>query len=238
MAARLRQVRVIAGFTSQSAFAESLRGTWKQDHISRYETGATAPPGDFLRAIAEKHHINTHWILTGEGPIRAGDASAPEVRRGAPVVAGAVEIVPAEDMGQIRPEVRAEYVPLLGGTAAGPPSFETDRGQPVGWADEFVRVPGAMVGQFALRLRGQSMAPDYPDGSLLLVGGPVEPREGRETLALVFIDDAGGDSGHTVKCVSLRGPELVLRPLNPDYVEQVVPLGRIRRILGILKRLA
>ncbi len=191
-----------------------------------------------LARMANAANVRPEWLATGEGPMRPEDVAAPEVRRGALAIPAGLEIVPAEDMGQIRPEVRAEYVPLLGGTAAGPPSFETDRGQPVGWADEFVRVPGAMVGQFALRLRGQSMAPDYPDGSLLLVGGPVEPREGRETLALVFIDDAGGDSGHTVKCVSLRGPELVLRPLNPDYVEQVVPLGRIRRILGILKRLA
>jgi phage repressor protein C with HTH and peptisase S24 domain len=147
-------------------------------------------------------------------------------------------IIPGEDLNQLRVDIRCEYVPLLGETKGGILSLEGDKGYAVGAAPEYIRVPGAMHGQIALRIRGESMAPDYPSGSIVLVGGPVVPREGEELPAIVFLMDEAGDfAGHTLKMVRRQGRALRLRPLNEDYVTEEIPLERMARVLGILKRL-
>jgi repressor LexA len=104
-------------------------------------------------------------------------------------------------------------------------------------------LPGAPAETaFALRVLGDSMAPQYREGEILIVG-PGEPRDGDDCVVRL------GELEHfatTFKRIYFvhEGPEssgsptaVRLLPLNPAHRERVVALDRVTGIYPLLYRL-
>ena len=246
---RLRETRRVLGFQTQEAFGEALGG-FSLKQVSNAERGQNPIPVEMIRALVEKFDVNINWLLAGKGYMFIGPMPARSEQEGAirqhelaeaAARPAATEpppprIIPKEDVEALKPAVRGEYVPILAATAAGPPSLEGDRDEPVGWADEFVHVPGAVPGCFALRVSGASMAPEYPSGCLVLVGGPIS-LGAAEVPAVAFLDEGRGDVGHTFKMVRAAHGRVTLRPLNEHYRAEDVPPKRLIKVLGVLARI-
>lgn len=111
-------------------------------------------------------------------------------------------------------------VPLINKVAAGYPREFTDLGYPARVAEEYVSVPGVTdADAFAARVVGDSMAPQYLEGDVVVFSPEREvvegsdcfvrlERDGETTFKRVFFEDGGA---------AMR-----LQPLNARYPARVV----------------
>ncbi|MEM1423769.1 MAG: XRE family transcriptional regulator [Planctomycetota bacterium] len=122
--------------------------------------------------------------------------------------------------------VRADLpvqIPLINSVQAGYPREFTDLGYPVRIADEYIAVPGVSdPDAFAARVVGDSMAPDYREGDIVVFSPTAETREGGDCFARFERDDET-----TFKRVFFEtddsGRALIrLQPVNPKYRAVVV----------------
>ena len=75
-------------------------------------------------------------------------------------------------------------IPLINSVQAGYPREFTDLGYPVRIADEYIAVPGVSdADAFAARVVGDSMAPDYREGDIVVFSPSVETSEGSDCFA-------------------------------------------------------
>lgn len=119
-------------------------------------------------------------------------------------------------------------VPLINKVAAGYPTEFTDLGYPVAVADEYVRCgelddPDA----FAARIVGDSMAPQYAEGDIVVFSPARAVRDGSDCFVRLEPDHET-----TFKRVRFErsndGAELIrLEPLNPAYPARVVERERV-----------
>lgn len=108
------------------------------------------------------------------------------------------------------------YAPVAGEVAAGYPILATqDYGERVRVSND-IWEPGLV----ALRLKGDSMEPDYPDGSYILVRPTDNVSIGDLIVAIRERDDGTGDAEATFKYLEQRNGEYVLRAINPKYKDQ------------------
>lgn len=70
---------------------------------------------------------------------------------------------------------------------------------------------------FALKIKGDSMEPDYPDGSVVVVDPAREPRHNSDVVVRL-----NGEMEATFKRLKIDGSWLYLHPLNDRY--PVIPL--------------
>jgi SOS-response transcriptional repressor LexA len=134
-------------------------------------------------------------------------------------------------------------VPVINSVAAGQPAEFTDLQYPAGVADASVPAPdlpdAPLAAAFALRVSGDSMAPDYAEGEIIIVH-PAEPADG-EDCVIRLADDA--NFATTFKRVFFErdpdGEPIAVRlvPLNPKYTHRRVPLEQVTGIYPILYRL-
>jgi hypothetical protein len=71
------RLKLVRGTTSQKAFASELRV--HENTVSNAERRNSAQQ-EFLLRIAEARSINLHWLLTGRGAMRTGEADASLLR--------------------------------------------------------------------------------------------------------------------------------------------------------------
>ena len=67
------RLKLVRGATSQKAFAAELR--IHENTVSNAERRNSATQ-EYLLKLAEARNINLHWLLTGHGPMRVGEADA------------------------------------------------------------------------------------------------------------------------------------------------------------------
>lgn len=79
---------------------------------------------------------------------------------------------------------------------------------------------------FCLRVQGDSMEPEFPEGTLLVVEPGADWRAGHYVIA------ANGDHEATFKQVARDGDAWFLKPCNPRYPIQ--PLTAAHRIIGVV----
>ncbi|GAB4520272.1 MAG: hypothetical protein Tsb0013_23900 [Phycisphaerales bacterium] len=114
-------------------------------------------------------------------------------------------------------------IPLINSVSAGYPREFTDMGYPVRIADEYIAVPGVSdPDAFAARVVGDSMAPDYREGDIVVFSPGVDATDGADCFARLERDDET-----TFKRVFYEeddaGRALIrLQPLNPKYRPTVV----------------
>jgi SOS-response transcriptional repressor LexA len=120
-------------------------------------------------------------------------------------------------------------VPLISWVAAGSWRETIDNFQP-GDADVWIDT-AKRVGQsaFALRVKGDSMEPTCPDGSVIIVDPEREPENG--SLVVVRLDE---DAEATFKKLMMEGGRRYLAPLNPRY--PVLEISGPATICGVVRQ--
>ena len=121
--------------------------------------------------------------------------------------------------GNISPAITAgRAIPIINSVAAGYPYHFTDLDYPPSVADEYVRCPDVHDPQaFAARVVGDSMAPKYNEGDLVIFAPNAAPRNGDDCFVR-FADD----ESTTFKRFCLRPDGKVrLEPLNDSYPIEV-----------------
>ena len=122
--------------------------------LRRYVSGESDIPGRKLRAIAEYGGVSADWILTGRGPMRAGDAAS---------ISG-VEVPDSEDV------MRIPVLNIEAAAGAGSINGEVEILFHLPFSRQFLRKINVRAdAAHALRLHGDSMFPTIPDGTIVLM---------------------------------------------------------------------
>jgi len=116
------------------------------------------------------------------------------------------------NVSPIETSVKYSTIPIISWVQAGQWNEIFDN-HPVGHGDEYISVT-ARVGlhAFALKVRGDSMEPEFPDGSIIIVDPEREARHG--SYVVVRLDE---EMEATFKQLILDGSRKYLKPLNDRY---------------------
>ena len=124
----------------------------------------------------------------------------------------------------------AQPIPLIGMTQAGAGGFFDDGGFPVGGGWDQIRFPRVDdENAYALEVTGDSMAPLYRDGNILIVSPNAAPRKG-DRVVLRTTD------GEVMAKVLVRrtAKTIELASLNPTHPNLVFPVDRMEWIARII----
>jgi len=110
-------------------------------------------------------------------------------------------------------EVVLLRIPLISRTAAGDPRNFTDANYPTGWAEEFVAAPEDVTDRsaFALRIEGDSMAPRFSHGDVVIVSPDTPLKEGSCVVAKTKGEEV------TCKVYRTREEKIVLESVNAAF---------------------
>lgn len=136
------------------------------------------------------------------------------------------QLVGGSENVQEGPEVRG-LVPLISSVQAGNYKLHVDNFHPGDGGEE--RIPTTIPVKrhtFALRVSGDSMEPDFKEGSILIVEPDLEAQPGD------FVIAKNGDEESTFKQLVKDGGDWYLKPLNPRY--PMKPLGK-SAIVGVVR---
>lgn len=123
-------------------------------------------------------------------------------------------------------------IPVLNWVQAGQFTEWTDMDYPPGDADEFIELPVRGDRIFALRVRGDSMEPEFLEGEIIVIDPELEVQHG--DYAILKIIESGET---TLKRVEYYENVVVLRPLNPKYRPIEIKNGRDQvKIVGKVVR--
>lgn len=108
-----------------------------------------------------------------------------------------------------------QYLPIIGRLAAGK-GFDTSEAEayPAGVACRYLRYQGAPPNAFVLAIEGQSMAPQFRHGDMVIVD-PDQPVTGG--LCVILTDDGTGQRIARLKRLVVRGSKASLESLNRAY---------------------
>ena len=121
-------------------------------------------------------------------------------------------------------------VPVLSWVQAGALRSAEDLYPYAGAAEDYVAVSLRGRHCFALRVRGESMLPDFREGDMIVVDPDLVPRSGDFVVAVVDATDEA-----TFKRYQKKKDGQVLMPVNPDYAPIV--LQAQHRLVGKVVRL-
>lgn len=124
------------------------------------------------------------------------------------------------------PEI-AGVVPLISWVQAGQ-SREAIDNNPPGVGEPVTTTYHVRPRTYALRVRGDSMEPRFPEGAILIV----EPDESPNPGDYVIVRQNGGEA--TFKQLMLDGSRYYLKPLNPRY--PILDLAPDATFCGVVKR--
>jgi phage repressor protein C with HTH and peptisase S24 domain len=109
-------------------------------------------------------------------------------------------------------------VPLLGFADAGAGGYFDDRGFPTGERWQAIAFPAVNDGHaYALKISGDSMAPAYRDGDVIIVSPSAPIRRGDR---VVVRTKSGGMTANELKRKTAKSIEL--ESLNPQHGDQVL----------------
>ena len=174
-----------------------------------------------VRAMLQK-------LLKEKGTEEGAEFAAQGSGEGGPVdlddayLSGALQDLVDKSAGNVE-QVATNAVPVINKVAAGYPTNFTDLEYPRGVADDYVGCPEVRdENAFAARVIGDSMAPKYREGDIVIFSPATSPRNGDDCF--IRFED-----GHTTfKRVFFETDEggvgvLRLQPRNEKYRAQVVP---------------
>lgn len=160
---------------------------------------------DTALKLSRVFNVRLAWLTEGELPKRASEPSSQSDVTDI-ALKGHVPIISAVQAG--------DYVEVIDNFAVGDPRLE--------WVPSPIPV---RAHTFALRVEGDSMEPDFPQGYILFVEPEASPLPGDYVIA------KNGDAA-TFKQLIRDGNDWYLRPINPRY--PVKPLGEAT-IVGVVK---
>lgn len=164
--------------------------------VQHWERGATAPSRRHAPAVAKLLGITVPELLGGDANISAG-----------PNIGGAV--------------------PLLSDVQAGNYKEFVDNFQPGDGGEELIPTSVPVKRHtFALRVSGDSMAPLFTEGMVLIVEPEMDPHPGDYVIA------KNADNGTTFKQLVKDGTDWYLKPVNERY--PIKALGK-NKIVGVVR---
>lgn len=178
--------------------------------LQRWEKGEQVPDGLAITRLAKATGVQASWLLTGEGEMYAVPARPDNVFT-----------LP----GSSRRRSRLVDIPLVSAVPAGKVAtmFHPD------FVDDYVTVDDVKDPQaFALKVKGNSMAPRIEDGDVVIVSPHQEARSG--DICVVRVD--GED---TLKRVKMEGAYVHLIPLNPEFDVVTVKRKDVNFIWKVVK---
>ncbi len=179
--------------------------------LQRWEKGEQVPDGLAITRIAKATNVQPTWLLTGDGEMYPLPPPRPE------------NVYTLPSSGRRRP--RLAELPLVSSVPAGKVStmFHPDHVDNYVTVDD-VKDPGA----FALKVKGNSMAPRIEDGDVVIVSPAQEPRNGDVCVVRVNEED-------TLKKVKFEGNYIHLIPLNPDFEPVTVKRKDVNFVWKVVK---
>lgn len=180
-----------------------LCGWEHQSRISGYETGKREPSLEDIRTIALALGYQTaeQFMTTPSGLIGEAD--------------------PAYSS-------RMKKVPLISWVAAGGWCGSDDPFAP-GQADEWLECPFPhSENSFCLKVIGDSMAPDYREGEIILVDPGIDAGHGDDVVART------PESTYTFKRLQITPEGTYLLALNPDYPGRYIRIPPDSDICGVV----
>ena len=170
-----------------------------QRQISLYESGRATPRAATLQKLADALGVSPEWLEFGDEE---------------------TDYMINDYQGRSS-TLEAHHVPIMAWDAAG------DHGG-LGFFRDVIPVPDiASKEAFALRVKGDSMAPDYPAGSIIVVDPSVHPQSGDDVIART-------EDGITFKRYSAEpNGKAYLVPLNRQFpATEFLPDGDV--IVGVV----
>lgn len=152
-------------------------------------------------------------------------------------LAGRSEMIESEDgFG------RAGFIPVVAPIAAGEPKEAHDGGFPAGAAEAFVQFQVDDPNAFALRVDGDSMAPDFRHGDVIIVSPKLGQPAGMYRDGMVGVVIFGSERTATFKIVRTgkvneqkHEPfDYLLLPINPVHPKMRLKTGEIAAILPVV----
>ena len=151
---------------------------------SQWMSGGTVK-GETLIKLAKLFNVNPDWLATGKGEKESSNiSSAPDIKG---------------------------HVPVISWVQAGDWMEVIDHLSP-GDGERVETTYKARPHTYALRVKGDSMEPRFPEGAILIV----EPDESPEPGKFVIVRQ-NGDTEATFKQLIKDGGQFYLKPLNPRY---------------------
>jgi repressor LexA len=178
--------------------------------LQRWEKGEQIPDGVSITTIAKATGVHPTWLLTGDGEMYPSP-SQPE------------NVFPLVVPGRRR--LRQTNVPLVSAVPAGKVNtlFHPD------YVDNYVSVDDVKDPQaFALKVKGNSMAPRIEDGDVVIVSPQQEAHSGDICVVRVNGED-------TLKKVKFEGTYVHLVPLNPDFEPVTVKKKDVNFVWKVVK---
>jgi phage repressor protein C with HTH and peptisase S24 domain len=111
-------------------------------------------------------------------------------------------------------------IPIINKVAAGYPQDFTDLGYPVGIADDYVAAPAELSdpNAFAVRVVGDSMAPRYNEGDVVIFSPAAPVKSGDDCFVRFAVTGGPQDGQSTFKRVFFDAEDQIrLQPLNERY---------------------
>lgn len=150
--------------------------------LATYLSGEAEPKALRLARLAKAGNVTIHWLATGEGPMEEGH------HVGEPVVAYGVRPEAIAALGELRDFV---LVPRYDIEASAGPGRAVQRESEVGrvaFRKDWLRGRGVdPVDANIIRIVGDSMEPEIPDGALVLVDTAQE-RLGPDGIYVLLLD--------------------------------------------------
>jgi len=178
--------------------------------LQRWEKGEQVPDGLAITRIAKATQVHPNWLLTGEGEMFLSPSRPDNVL--------SLSNAP-------RRKTKLMELPLVSAVPAGKVAtmFHPD------YVDNYVTVDDVKDPQaFALKVKGNSMAPRIEDGDVVVVSPQLEPHNG--DICVIRVD--GED---TLKKVKFEGTYIHLVPLNPEFEPVTVKRKDVNFVWKVVK---
>lgn len=201
--------------------AEKLGKVTSQGDVARW-AGVSAqtlnnwesrPTGVSLKGrldLLKRHFINPEWVETGAGEMVPAFISSATI---APRFGASIS-TPLESNVEEAPSIRGT-VPLISWVQAGYGMSAVDNLQP-GEGERIATTVRVMKHTYALRVRGDSMEPKFPEGCIIIV----EPEEDAIHGKFVIVRRNGDEP--TLKQYVEDGGSKYLKPLNQRYPIEIM----------------
>lgn len=191
---------------SQIELADKLNCT--KQTVSNYERNTRRPDYEMLEAIADVLNVPMTFFMSQE-----------EQQEELSKIYGS----------SVKNTTKSNRVPVLGTIPAGIPVEAIEDVQ------DWEELPEAMFSggkeYFALKIKGDSMAPKYEDGDVVILRKQNTCENGQDCAVMVNGDDA------TFKRVRVSDRGITLQPLNPVYEPMVYSREEVEglpvRIIGV-----
>ena len=220
MGDRLRFARESAALSLEGV-GEALGIT--RSAVSQWETGKTYPSRKSLVQFAELTSFAVVWLESGSVSVRTRDESIWSHNSATvPLIAPSQ----AAGEGDLRAFLGELYLRFSTALASG----ATHKGAADLPDMVTTRFPCSMTGGYALEVFDRRNATEYEVGDIVILDAEVEPEPGDMVFAAVDVEKRPVFAKYLP-----RGQHIVLKPLNPDWGDEVLGPGYLAgRVVAVM----